>query len=91
MKKSEPMTMERAALARALFHEADISQHDIATLLCCNQGRVSEAVDEGGRHMDLKTDRARYLLAVMVANAVLRLTSQVGPYIDDNPDLFARR
>ena len=94
MKPSRTMTPERASIAIALTH-VGMAQHDIAALLCCNQGRVSEAVtfyeEHGGSPANLNDPRIKYMLGSLLAQAVVRLSAHVGNLDDEQlADLFKR-
>jgi len=84
MRTSIPITANRARLARALI-EAGVHDHDIATLLCCNQPRIYE-IHKGLRFpeagtADITTPVAKAALGALLAQAVLRLTGEIGPLI----------
>jgi hypothetical protein len=70
------MTPGRAAIARALFR-AGLLQHDIATLLCCNQGRISEAIQHEEPLANLQAPETKLLIMTSLARAVLRMTRDV--------------
>ncbi|CUA90841.1 hypothetical protein IMF23_00040 [Chelatococcus daeguensis] len=74
--RSRTLTDGDAALVRALLAR-NWAQHDIASLLGCNQGRIAE-IAAGERHAgvepaDLSTDAARAHIAVLENAWALRM------------------
>jgi hypothetical protein len=82
---SKPLTEARAALALALDKHG-VHQQDIAALMCCNQGRISETVTgqrfPGIKPADLSSLRTKAFLGSLLAQTVLRLSKEVGPIIE---------
>lgn len=76
---SRELTAEDAALVRALL--PTMSQHDIAALFGCNQGRIAE-IAKGHRFeevapADLRYAEPRALIAARLASFNMRIASQL--------------